>query len=200
MLKIAAGDFDATRLSPPARVDEAWHLHVLETKHYSADCVAMCGRVVHHDPDGGDDASARATRIEATKKALRRVYGDRYDKTIWAWPTPAPARKRAAPKSSKASRKRATAVEAGDSLNIRVRSQTSEETFFKVRTTTKLSKVFDAYAERTGIAASSFRFLFDGRRLYGYETPADIGLAEGGQIDTMLDQRGCSPLDHHPRT
>ena len=32
-----------------------------------------------------------------------------------------------------------------NSLNIRIRDQTGEETFFKVKKTTKLDKVFNAY-------------------------------------------------------
>ena len=48
------------------------------------------------------------------------------------------------------------------SLNIRIRDQTGEETFFKVKKTTKLDKVFNAYSTRKGVAATSLRFLFDG--------------------------------------
>jgi len=152
----------------------------------------MCGRVVHHDPDGGDDASARATRIEATKKALRRVYGDRYDKTIWAWPTPAPARKRAAPKSSKASRKRATAVEAGESLNIRLRDKTDSEVFFKVKPTTKFGRVFGAYAEQEGLYPSQLRvFTQDGVRIGSSNTPADLSMKDGEVLDVMMEQIAC---------
>ena len=43
------------------------------------------------------------------------------------------------------------------SLNIRIRDQTGEETFFKVKKTTKLDKVFNAYSTRKGVAATSLR-------------------------------------------
>ena len=189
VLKISESDFDATRLSPPPRVDEAWHLHVLDTKHYSADCVAMCGRVIHHDPDGGVDASTRDARLGATKVALVRVYGDRYDKTIWAWPTSAPPRMRAAPRSL---RPRAAVVEDDVSINIRIRLvQTGEETFFKVKRTTKLDKVFNAYSQRKGVAISSLRFLFNAQRVRGDQTVADIDMDDGDELDCMLECAGC---------
>ena len=69
------------------------------------------------------------------------------------------------------------------SLNIRIRDQTGEETFFKVKKTTKLDKVFNAYSTRKGVAATSLRFLFDGSRVRGDQTPADIDMEVGDQLD-----------------
>ena len=76
------------------------------------------------------------------------------------------------------------------SLNIRIRDQTGEETFFKVKKTTKLDKVFNAYSTRKGVAATSLRFLFDGSRVRGDQTPADIDMEDGDQLDCMLEQQG----------
>ena len=77
------------------------------------------------------------------------------------------------------------------SLNIRIRDQTGEETFFKVKKTTKLDKVFNAYSTRKGVAATSLRFLFDGSRVRGDQTPADIDMEDGDRaLDRMLEQQG----------
>ena len=86
------------------------------------------------------------------------------------------------------------------SLNIRIRDQTGEETFFKVKKTTKLDKVFNAYSTRKGVAATSLRFLFDGSRMRGDDmvgeirnfdgTPPD-SMEDGDQLDCMLEQGGC---------
>jgi len=82
-------------------------------------------------------------------------------------------------------------LEGGEgSLNIRIRDQTGEETFFKVKKTTKLDKVFNAYSTRKGVAATSLRFLFDGSRVRGDQTPADIDMEDGDQLDCMLEQQG----------
>ena len=77
------------------------------------------------------------------------------------------------------------------SLNIRIRDQTGEETFFKVKKTTKLDKVFNAYATRKDVCATSLRFFVDGAGVRGDQTPADIGMGDGDQIDCMRALQGC---------
>ena len=83
-----------------------------------------------------------------------------------------------------------------NSLNIRIRDQTGEETFFKVKLTTKLDKVFNAYSTRKGVRATDLRFLYDGQRVRGDETPGKCGtppvcMADGDQLDCMREQGGC---------
>ena len=76
------------------------------------------------------------------------------------------------------------------SLNIRIRDQTGEETFFKVKKTTKLDKVFNAYSTRKGVAATSLRFLFDGSRVNSTQTPESLEMEDGDVIDVMMEQAG----------
>ena len=52
-------------------------------------------------------------------------------------------------------------------------------------------KVFKGYAQQEGVDRNSLRFLFDGQRLRGDETPADIGMYDGDEINVSLDQSGC---------
>mmetsp|Transcript_36054 Transcript_36054/g.43065 ORF Transcript_36054/g.43065 Transcript_36054/m.43065 type:complete len:97 (+) Transcript_36054:117-407(+) len=75
-------------------------------------------------------------------------------------------------------------------ITIRVKDQTGEETFFKIKRTTKMSKVFDTYAQRKGVAAGSLRFLLDGDRVEGHQTPKQLELDDQDQIDCMLEQTG----------
>mmetsp|Transcript_28726 Transcript_28726/g.92489 ORF Transcript_28726/g.92489 Transcript_28726/m.92489 type:complete len:91 (+) Transcript_28726:94-366(+) len=77
-----------------------------------------------------------------------------------------------------------------DALNIRIRDQGGEETFFKVKKSTKLEKVFNAYSQRKGVNAQSLRFLFDGSRVRPEQTPQDIDMEDGDQLDCMLEQQG----------
>ncbi|KAH8082150.1 hypothetical protein JL720_8677 [Aureococcus anophagefferens] len=69
------------------------------------------------------------------------------------------------------------------SLNIRVRDQTGEEVYFKIKPTTQLVKVFNAYAQRKGINVTSLHFFFDGMRVRNDQTPQDIDMEDGDQID-----------------
>jgi len=192
-LKAASLDIDATKLSPPPLIDRVWHEHVLDTKRYAPACLTAFGHPIHHDPNGDADVGLRARRREATLVALEKVYGDAYDEEIWAFPAEdRPKRKRAVVKreDTPASRTRRRTT-TSSSLNIRIRAQCGEETFFKVKTTTKLDKVFNAFATRKGVAASDLRFLLDGARVSGVQTVADIGMKDDDQIDCMCRLSGC---------
>ena len=76
-------------------------------------------------------------------------------------------------------------------VTIRVKDQTGEETFFKVKLSTKMSKVFDAYASRKGVRANALRFLLDGERINAGQTPL--------QLESRAAHRGHTrslPLGH----
>lgn len=53
-----------------------------------------------------------------------------------------------------------------------------------------MSKVFDTYAQRKGVQASSLRFLLDGERIEADQTPKMLELDDQDQIDCMLEQSG----------
>eukprot|EP00579_Thalassiosira_antarctica_P001249 CAMPEP_0201869054 /NCGR_PEP_ID=MMETSP0902-20130614/2715_1 /ASSEMBLY_ACC=CAM_ASM_000551 /TAXON_ID=420261 /ORGANISM="Thalassiosira antarctica, Strain CCMP982" /LENGTH=94 /DNA_ID=CAMNT_0048394493 /DNA_START=129 /DNA_END=413 /DNA_ORIENTATION=+ len=79
-----------------------------------------------------------------------------------------------------------------ENITIRVRDQTGEETYFKIKKSTKMQKVFDTYAQRKGVQASSLRFLLDGDRIQPDATPKLLELDDQDQIDCMLEQSGGS--------
>jgi small ubiquitin-related modifier len=68
--------------------------------------------------------------------------------------------------------------------------QTGEETFFKIKKTTKMTKVFANYASRKGVQPDSIRFLLDGERIPNDATPESLDLEDQDQIDCMLEQTG----------
>ena len=55
-----------------------------------------------------------------------------------------------------------------------------------------MEKVFNAYAQRRGVAAGSLRFLLDGTRVTGDQTPKMLELEDGDQVDAVLEQVGGS--------
>jgi len=73
---------------------------------------------------------------------------------------------------------------------MRVKDQTGEETFFKVKLTTKMHKVFTAYASRKGVQMNALRFLLDGERINADQTPLQLEMEEQDQIDCLLEQTG----------
>ncbi|GFH57312.1 hypothetical protein CTEN210_13788 [Chaetoceros tenuissimus] len=81
-------------------------------------------------------------------------------------------------------------VGGSEQITIRVRDQSGEETVFKIKQTTKMSKVFNAYAQRKGLDPKALRFLLDGQRIADDETPKTLELEDEDQIDCLLEQLG----------
>lgn len=67
--------------------------------------------------------------------------------------------------------------ETSDHINIKV-TDSSTEVFFKIRRTTQLRKVIEAFCKRTGKDTSALRFLYDGERISDQDTPASVSLTE----------------------
>ena len=44
-----------------------------------------------------------------------------------------------------------------------------------------------AYAQRNGFQVSQLRFLFDGLRIMGHQTPADLDMEDQDVLDVMID-------------
>ncbi|KAF8346362.1 small ubiquitin-related modifier [Amanita rubescens] len=81
-------------------------------------------------------------------------------------------------------------------INIKVVSSTGDEVYFKIKRSTKLSKLQAAYANKVGKDVGSIRFLYDGARIQDDDTPATLEMDDGDTIDVMVEQvGGC---DTHP--
>jgi small ubiquitin-related modifier len=80
-------------------------------------------------------------------------------------------------------------------ITIRVKDQTGDETMFKIKQSTKMSKVFTAYAQRISVDMKSLRFFFDGERIKDTDTPDLLELEDGGQIDCVFQQVGGGDND-----
>lgn len=67
-------------LAPDQDVDRFWHLHILDTRKYAADCEAVFGYFLHHFPyfglRGEDDAKALQSAFEMTQSLYASEFGD----------------------------------------------------------------------------------------------------------------------------
>ncbi|KAJ2778420.1 SUMO protein smt3 [Coemansia javaensis] len=79
---------------------------------------------------------------------------------------------------------------ATEHISIKVASSDNSEIMFKIKRTTKLAKLMQAYCTRTGKSPDSVRFLADGERISGDSTPDTLGLEDGDTIDVMTEQIG----------
>lgn len=58
-------------------------------------------------------------------------------------------------------------------LNIKV-TDNNNEVFFKIKRSTKLEKLMNAFCERQGKDVKTVRFLFDGQKVIGSDTPDTV--------------------------
>ena len=82
------------------------------------------------------------------------------------------------------------AAKAPEHLNLKVKSQDGNEVYFKVKKTTQLKKLMDAYCSRVGKEPGSIRFLFDGERIQPTSTPENLEMEDEDEIDAMVEQHG----------
>ncbi|KAJ6489179.1 ubiquitin-related domain-containing protein [Mycena polygramma] len=87
--------------------------------------------------------------------------------------------------------------DAASTINIKVVSSTGEEVFFKIKRSTKLSKLQGAYASKVGKDVSSIRFLYDGARINDDDTPSSLEMEDNDTIDVMVEQVGGAS-SHRP--
>jgi len=78
----------------------------------------------------------------------------------------------------------------GQHINLKVKGQDGGEVFFRIKSTATLRKLMNAYCDRQSVDPSSIAFLFDGRRLRAEQTPQELEMEDGDEIDAMLHQTG----------
>jgi hypothetical protein len=78
-LKLAAKYPDAP-VVPNETVDEFWHMHILDTQRYAADCERIFGYIVHHNPymgiDGEEDEARLLEAAERSDALFAREFGE----------------------------------------------------------------------------------------------------------------------------
>eukprot|EP00751_Fragilariopsis_kerguelensis_P029721 CAMPEP_0170906834 /NCGR_PEP_ID=MMETSP0735-20130129/926_1 /TAXON_ID=186038 /ORGANISM="Fragilariopsis kerguelensis, Strain L26-C5" /LENGTH=293 /DNA_ID=CAMNT_0011302803 /DNA_START=104 /DNA_END=982 /DNA_ORIENTATION=+ len=178
MLKKHFQDWDATILSPSGPVDQMWHQHLLDVTHYCHDTKLLCGHVVGHNPDGALDHTMKTRRTKTTRDALAELFGSDYVKEMWFT------------QAELSAQEESTAVSGDDLVNIRLRDQTGEVTFYRTKRSFKLEKIFNSVSKKMGLCVDSLSFLFDGERINGQLSAADYNIDDQDQIDFMLEGRG----------
>lgn len=81
-------------------------------------------------------------------------------------------------------------MDQGAHINLKVKSQDGNEVFFRIKRSTQLKKLMNAYCDRQSVEMNAIAFLFDGRRLRAEQTPDELEMEEGDEIDAMLHQTG----------
>ena len=75
-------------------------------------------------------------------------------------------------------------------ISIKIKDADGSEIVFKLKTTAKLGKVFDAYCQRKGAQANAFKFMYDGEILKAEQTIESAGIEDGDCIDAQITMAG----------
>lgn len=75
------------------------------------------------------------------------------------------------PKNNEHINLRVVAPVRGHSHEILTKLQDGGEVYFKIKRSTQLKKLMDAYCDRQSISPNSIRFLYDGQRIRDDQTP-----------------------------
>ncbi|CAK1355556.1 hypothetical protein CBER1_01004 [Cercospora berteroae] len=78
---------------------------------------------------------------------------------------------------------------ASEHLNIKV-TDGNNEVFFKIKRSTQLKKLMDAFCDRQGKSPQSVRFLFDGQRVNATDTPDVLDMQDGDSLEVHQEQIG----------
>nr|3UQA_A Chain A, Ubiquitin-like protein SMT3, Peptidyl-prolyl cis-trans isomerase [synthetic construct] len=78
-------------------------------------------------------------------------------------------------------------------INLKV-SDGSSEIFFKIKKTTPLRRLMEAFAKRQGKEMDSLRFLYDGIRIQADQTPEDLDMEDNDIIEAHREQIGGSTV------
>ncbi|KAI9790263.1 MAG: hypothetical protein M1816_005288 [Peltula sp. TS41687] len=74
-------------------------------------------------------------------------------------------------------------------LNIKV-TDNNNEVFFKIKRSTQLKKLMDAFCERQGKSPNTVRFLFDGNRVQPGDSPNSLDMQDGDTLEVHQEQTG----------
>jgi small ubiquitin-related modifier len=69
-------------------------------------------------------------------------------------------------------------------------AQDGNEVHFKIKKSTPLRKLMDAFCQRQAINPTSIRFLYDGKRVNETQTPKELEMEDNDVIDAVLQQTG----------
>ena len=87
-------------------------------------------------------------------------------------------------------------------MGLRLFLQDQSEVFFKIKKSTRFSKMFDAYCARQGIEKGSVRFLFEGERVSEEKTPEDVSicfLSSFSHVASLVWKMGMSLMQWYSK-
>ena len=76
------------------------------------------------------------------------------------------------------------------SIQIQVMADNGNALHFKIKRSTKMVKVLDAYAKKQSVDRAQLKFLFDGEKVTADATPESLGMSEDDILDAVVEANG----------
>ncbi|KAG2333183.1 hypothetical protein Bca52824_004363 [Brassica carinata] len=73
---------------------------------------------------------------------------------------------------------------------LKVKIVDGYEVIFRMQRSAQLKKLMNAFCDRNFVDFDSIIFLFDGRPLRAEQTPDELDMKDGDEIEAMLNQSG----------
>ncbi len=80
--------------------------------------------------------------------------------------------------------------EKNEVLTLKVKSQDQDEVHFKIKKSTPLKKLMERYCERLNILLNQANFVFEGEKVFPYNTPKQLNMRDKDEIAVMVEQVG----------
>ena len=71
-------------LAPERDIDRFWHMHILDTRKYAADCDATFGHFLHHFPYLGLRGEGDEQALQDAFEAMQRLYAEEFGSALGA--------------------------------------------------------------------------------------------------------------------
>uniref|UniRef100_A0A7S1N6U7 RanBP2-type domain-containing protein n=1 Tax=Eutreptiella gymnastica TaxID=73025 RepID=A0A7S1N6U7_9EUGL len=202
-IKVRGCDWDAQVYSPSGPVDAAWCCLLLRPRLYRRVCALLgcpAEEVVDHDPDREADRAEQQRRYAATLGAYRLLFGP---PAAALWPPPlgevpvGPGT--GARPSAHVDRDRRTSETVKDAedpdrqISVKVVHEEFAAVWIKIKRSTPLRNLIDAYCRQQGTCRTSGGFYFDGCRIHNDndKTAEDYGIKDDDVIYHLPAQEGC---------
>eukprot|EP00045_Choanoeca_perplexa_P020417 m.4309 g.4309 ORF g.4309 m.4309 type:complete len:94 (-) comp6847_c0_seq1:721-1002(-) len=75
-------------------------------------------------------------------------------------------------------------------VNLKVMGQDGAEVHFKIKKTTTMKKLKEAYCGKKGLNSASVRLSFDGATIQDTDTPTSLDMEDNDKIDVFQQQTG----------
>ena len=77
-----------------------------------------------------------------------------------------------------------------EKITLKVKLIDGSEVFFKLKKSTQLRKLMDAYCDRVGVAINSVDFFYGVFRISANHTPDQLNIKDGDEIHAVTKQQG----------